>query len=42
VDSPEMYFGMEPGQFAILYPEDVHSPMIGEGSIKKMVVKVKI
>ncbi|AKP53408.1 YhcH/YjgK/YiaL family protein [Cyclobacterium amurskyense] len=42
VDQPEMYFGMEPGQFAILYPEDVHSPMIGEGSIKKMVVKVKI
>jgi YhcH/YjgK/YiaL family protein len=42
VDEPEMYFGMEPGQFVILYPEDVHSPMIGEGNIKKMVIKVKI
>jgi YhcH/YjgK/YiaL family protein len=42
MDEPEMYFGMEPGQFVILYPEDVHSPMIGEGNIKKMVLKVKI
>ncbi|WP_375582372.1 YhcH/YjgK/YiaL family protein [Cyclobacterium xiamenense] len=41
-DAPEMYFGMEPGQFVILFPEDVHSPMIGEGEIKKMVIKVLI
>ena len=24
------------------YPEDVHAPMIGEGLIKKLVVKVKL
>lgn len=41
-DAPEMYFGMEPDQFVILFPEDVHSPLIGEGDIKKMVIKVKI
>ncbi|SHM84354.1 YhcH/YjgK/YiaL family protein [Cyclobacterium lianum] len=41
-DAPEMYFGMQPGQFVILFPEDVHSPMIGKGEIKKMVVKVKV
>ncbi|MEX2565894.1 MAG: YhcH/YjgK/YiaL family protein [Cyclobacteriaceae bacterium] len=41
-DEPDMYFQMEGGQFVILFPEDVHSPMIGEGMIKKMVIKVKI
>ena len=29
-------------QFAIFYPEDVHAPMIGEGMIKKLVLKIKL
>jgi biofilm protein TabA len=41
-DAPEMYFELNDGQFAIFFPEDVHAPMIGEGSIKKLVIKVKI
>ena len=41
-DQPEMYFQLTDGQFVIFYPEDVHAPMIGEGVIKKLVVKVKI
>ncbi|MEI6946023.1 YhcH/YjgK/YiaL family protein [Paraflavisolibacter sp. H34] len=41
-DKPEMYFTLTDGQFVIFYPEDVHAPMIGEGNIKKLVVKVKI
>ncbi|MEO8821975.1 MAG: YhcH/YjgK/YiaL family protein [Ginsengibacter sp.] len=41
-DSPDMYFQLTDGQFAIFFPEDVHAPMIGEGEIKKMVIKVKI
>jgi YhcH/YjgK/YiaL family protein len=41
-DKPDMYFQLQPGQFAIFYPEDVHAPMIGEGPIKKLVIKVKI
>jgi YhcH/YjgK/YiaL family protein len=40
-DAPDMYFQLQPGQFAIFFPEDVHAPMIGEGEIKKLVVKVK-
>lgn len=40
-DAPDMYFQLKPGQFAIFYPEDVHAPMIGEGEIKKLVIKVK-
>jgi len=43
-DEPDMYFTLTNNQFVILFPEDVHAPMIGagEGSIKKMVVKVKL
>jgi len=37
-----MYFQLTNHQFAIFFPEDVHAPMIGEGQIKKMVIKVKI
>jgi YhcH/YjgK/YiaL family protein len=41
-DKPDTYFQMTAGQFAIFYPEDVHAPMIGEGPIKKLVIKVKL
>jgi YhcH/YjgK/YiaL family protein len=41
-DQPDTYFSLQAGQFAIFYPEDVHAPMIGEGPIKKLVVKVKL
>ncbi|MEO5912002.1 MAG: YhcH/YjgK/YiaL family protein [Pelobium sp.] len=40
-DAPDMYFGLTDNQFAIFYPEDVHAPMIAEGVVKKMVIKVK-
>jgi YhcH/YjgK/YiaL family protein len=42
LDEPDMYFQLHDGQFAIFFPEDVHAPMIGEGDIKKLVIKVKI
>ncbi|WP_291102641.1 MULTISPECIES: YhcH/YjgK/YiaL family protein [unclassified Flavobacterium] len=41
-DAPDMFFQLTDGQFAIFFPEDVHAPMIGEGEIKKVVIKVKI
>ena len=41
-DQMDTYFQLSSGQFAIFYPEDVHAPMIGEGPVKKLVVKVKI
>lgn len=41
-DAPDMFFGITDNQFAIFYPDDVHAPMIGEGMIKKLVIKVKI
>jgi len=41
-DAPDMYFKLTDGQFVILFPEDVHAPMIGDKEIKKLVIKVKI
>lgn len=41
-EQPDMFFSLTNGQFAILFPEDVHAPMIGDNEIKKLVIKVKI
>ena len=41
-DAPDMFFQLTNGQFVIFFPDDVHAPMIGEGEIKKVVIKVKI
>jgi biofilm protein TabA len=38
----DTFFSLQEGQFVIFFPEDVHAPLIGEGSIKKLVVKVRI
>lgn len=41
-EEPDMYFQLADNQFAIFFPGDVHAPMIGEGVIRKIVVKVKV
>jgi biofilm protein TabA len=41
-DAPDMEFQLTNNQFVIFYPTDVHAPMIGEGTIKKLVFKFKI
>lgn len=41
-DAPTTDFQLNDSQFAIFFPEDVHAPMIGEGMIKKLVMKVRI
>ena len=40
-DTPDTFFELTDGQFAIFFPDDVHAPMIGDGEIKKLVIKVK-
>jgi biofilm protein TabA len=42
LDAPHTFFQLQPGQFAVFFPEDVHAPMIGEGEIRKLVIKVSI
>ncbi len=41
-DPPDTFFQLIDGQFVILFPDDVHAPMIGNGDIQKLVIKVKI
>lgn len=39
-DAPDFFFKLFPGQFGIYFPNDVHAPMIGDGKIRKVVIKV--
>ncbi len=41
-DTPQTYYTVRPSQFTILLPEDAHAPMVGEGEIRKIIVKVRI
>lgn len=41
-DVPTAFVDLLPGQFAIVYPEDPHAPVIGEGKIRKLIAKVKL
>jgi YhcH/YjgK/YiaL family protein len=40
-DKSQTFVTLEAGQFAIFFPEDGHQPMIGEGEIRKCIIKVK-
>jgi biofilm protein TabA len=39
-NKPTTYFTVNPGEFVVFFPEDVHAPAIGNGVIKKVVIKV--
>ncbi|MDO4759011.1 MAG: YhcH/YjgK/YiaL family protein [Rikenellaceae bacterium] len=39
-DEPQTYVTLRPGQFTILMPEDAHAPLVGEGEIRKVILKV--
>jgi len=41
-DTVSSYVQVSPGEFVIFFPEDVHAPGIGSGTIVKVVVKVLI
>jgi len=41
-DKPTTYVTVNPGEFAIFFPEDGHAPAISDGRIKKAIVKVLI
>ena len=41
-DKATTFITVEPHDFVIFFPEDGHAPLIGEGEIRKIVVKVKI
>lgn len=39
-DEPDVWLPVERGFFAIFFPEDAHMPLISEGQLHKIVVKV--
>jgi biofilm protein TabA len=39
-DKPTTYITVQPGEFVVFFPTDVHAPAIGNGLIKKVVIKV--
>ncbi len=41
-DKTETQITVLPGNFLIFFPEDGHAPCIGEGQVRKVVVKIKI
>lgn len=41
-DVPQTYYTLKPGQFTILLPEDGHAPLVGEGRVRKAILKVKM
>ena len=41
-DEPQTYYTLRPGQFTVLFPEDGHAPMVGEGTVRKIIVKVRL
>ena len=42
MDFPTTFVDLLPGQFAVVFPEDPHAPLIGKGKIRKLVAKVKL
>ena len=41
-DLPDTFFQLKENQFVILFPEDVHAPMITDGMLNKIVIKVEL
>lgn len=41
-DKAETQITVLPGNFLIFFPQDGHTPCIGEGQVRKVVVKIKI
>lgn len=42
-DQPaSIYFTAHPGEFYVMFPEDAHAPIIGQGKLRKAIAKVRI
>lgn len=41
-DEPSTFVTIVPGEFIIFSPEDGHAPLVGEGDIKKIIIKVAV
>ena len=41
-DAPASYVAVPPDHFCIFFPEDAHAPLIGNGTIRKVIFKVAV
>lgn len=41
-DAPASWFAVPPGMFVVFFPNDVHAPLAGSGTLRKAVVKVAV
>jgi YhcH/YjgK/YiaL family protein len=41
-DAPDAWIDVGPGAFTIFYPDDAHAPLVGQGELYKVVVKVAL
>ncbi len=39
-EAPENFINLEPMNIAVIFPYDAHAPLIGNGTIKKAVIKI--
>jgi YhcH/YjgK/YiaL family protein len=42
IDAPDVWMDVLPGMMAIFFPDDTHAPMVSDGPIHKIVLKVPI
>lgn len=41
-DSPASWVATPAGAFCVFFPEDAHAPLVGSGSIRKVVLKIAV
>ncbi len=41
-DAPASWIATPPGAFCLFFPDDAHAPLVGTGSIRKVVVKIAV
>lgn len=41
-DLPRNYINVQPGEFIVFFPQDAHAPLVGNGTIKKCIIKVLV
>jgi len=41
-DAPSSWIATPPGAFCLFFPDDAHAPLVGAGTIRKVVVKIAV
>lgn len=41
-DAPSTYFELNENEFVIFLPSDAHAPLVGDGEVKKCIIKVLV